>query len=299
MEHSAVWAQAELLGKLGIAVDTVDPREDGRVHPEDVAARMQRDTVLVAVMAVNNETGAVQDIRAIAAAIHARSGDFGRKAPGFHVDCVQALGKVGVDLSGATSAAFSAHKIRGPKGSGALFLASPIEALALGGGQEGGLRSGTESLQAAWGMTLAAGHAEAVFDSARVHAIQLESDLIRGLAGIPGARAVPECRIPGDARWSPFIVSVAFPGLSGEVFARALSDAGVMVSTGSACSQASHAGRSGRKPGSGRRRILDAMGLPGPLALSAIRISTGEETTPEDMARFLETASTLYRKLKT
>ncbi|HOX47746.1 MAG TPA: aminotransferase class V-fold PLP-dependent enzyme, partial [Spirochaetales bacterium] len=101
---------------------------------------------------------------------------------------------------------------------------------------------------------------------------------------------LPLGRTAGDGRYSPFILSIAFPGLSGEVFARALADEGVAVSTGAACSA------NARKKG---RRILEAMGLEAGLAFSAIRVSTGPATAPEEIDRFLETADALYRRLKT
>jgi Cysteine sulfinate desulfinase/cysteine desulfurase and related enzymes len=207
---------------------------------------------------------------------------------------VQALGKIAFDPagSGASSAAYSAHKIRGPRGAGALWIAEghPIEPLALGGGQEQGLRPGTESLQGAWAFArVAQEHAES-FASRVASARELESRLFAGLAAIPGALPLPLGRASGDERYSPFVLSIAFPGLSGEVLVRALSDKGIAVSTGSACSSnAKHAGR----------RVLEAMGLPAPLALSAIRVSTGELTAGRDIDAFLEAAADAYRLLKT
>ncbi len=291
IEHSAVYAQAQVLASCGLGLDLVAPRADGRVHAQDVAAALRRETVLVAVMAVNNETGAVQDLAAISQAIKARAAEEGRRAPLFLADCVQALGKVPLDLAAVDAASFSAHKLRGPKGAGALYLARPLDPLATGGGQERGIRSGTESLQAAWGMALAARHAIDALPEARARALDLERILIKGLRAIPGVRLVPDTRAPGDAGYSPFIVSASFPGLSGEVLARALADRGICVSTGAACSQGRQSGK--------RRRVLDAMGLGEGLSMSAIRISTGSGSLPGDIERFLEAAASLYRTLKT
>ena len=294
IEHAAINAQAEALARLGFAVTEVKPDAGGAVPPAKVAEALRPNTRLVAVMAVNNETGAVNDIGAIGRAIGAAAASLGlSRPPLFHVDCVQALGKVPFDLAaaGATSAAFSAHKLRGPRGVGGLWHAKPIEPLAVGGGQESGIRSGTENLFGALAFARCAAAAAASTADHLDSALVLERRLLEGLSLIPGATAVPLCRKPGDPRWSPWIASAAFPGLGGEVLARALSDSGIAVSTGSACSHSKGAAKG--------RRVLDAMGLPPDLAFSSIRLSWGPTTGADDIDRFLETANALYRSLKT
>ncbi|MCE1196893.1 aminotransferase class V-fold PLP-dependent enzyme [bacterium] len=294
IEHAAIASQAEALAKLGFSVTSVRPGADGAVVPEKVAEALRPNTKLVAVMAVNNETGAVNDIGAIGRTVGAAAASLGMaRPPLFHVDCVQALGKIPFDLAaaGATSAAFSAHKLRGPRGVGALWHSRPIEALAVGGGQESGIRSGTENLFGALAFSRCAAAAAASLPEHLALARNLECRLLEGLAAISGATVVPLGRTPGDPRWSPWIASAAFPGLGGEVFSRALSDSGIAVSTGSACSHSKGAAKG--------RRVLDAMGLPADLAFSSIRLSWGPTTAPGDIDRFLETASVLYRSLKT
>jgi cysteine desulfurase len=291
IEHAAVYEQALLLKSLGLDLSIVKPRSDGIVDPSEIAAAIGRDTVLVAVMAVNNETGAVQDIAGIAKAATEAAASLGRQPVRLHVDAVQALGKIEfkpVDL-GIFSAAFSAHKIGGPRGSGALWTAGNFEALAVGGGQEGGHRPGTESLQAAWAFARAAEEAMAKLEKNRLLARALEARLIEGLVAGIGALPLPLGRKAGDDRYSPFILSAAFPGLSGEVLARALSDEDIALSTGSACSA------NLRKKG---HRVLAAMGLAEDLAFSSIRISTGPGTTQSDIDIFLEKSAALYRRLK-
>lgn len=294
IEHAAVSAQAETLARLGFAITVVKPGADGLIQAERVAEAIRPNTRLVAVMAVNNETGAVNDIGAIGRAIAMAAASLGSpRPPLFHVDCVQALGKVPFDLkaAGATSAAFSAHKLRGPRGVGALWHAKPIEALAIGGGQESGVRSGTENLFGALAFARCAANAAATMAGHFVRARALERRFLEGLATIPGAIAIPLGRTPGDPRWSPWIVSASFPGLGGEVLARALSDSGIAVSTGSACSHTKGAAK--------ERRVLAAMGLPAELSFSSIRLSWGSTTAESDIDRFLETAKALYRNLKT
>ena len=292
IEHAAVYEEARLLKSLGLGVAFVAPEADGRIDPRKAAAAVEKDTALVSVMAVNNETGAIQDLRGIGAAIAEAAASFGRAAPRLHSDAVQALGKVEFSLSaaGIASAAYSAHKVRGPRGVGALWTSASFEPLALGGGQEGGLRPGTENLQGAWAFAAAAEAALSGFAQRAAWARALEARLMNGISAIRGALPLPEGRIAGDPRYSPYILSIAFPGLSGEVLARALSDEDIAVSTGSACS--SNSKRAGR-------RVLMAMGMNEKLALSAIRVSTGELTTEADIDRFLEAASAAYRKLKT
>jgi cysteine desulfurase len=201
------------------------------------------------------------------------------------------LGKLSMRqiLAWVDSFAISAHKIRGPRGVGALWLSRPLNAFACGGGQERGIRPGTENLFGALAFRFAVEKASACLDAHTLHARQLERHLIEGLSHIPGALLVPE-RAPGDEAFVPSILSIAFPGLGGETMVRALSDRHVAVSTGSACSS------NRRELG---RRVLQAMGVPEDIAFSTIRLSTGPLTTLADIDAFLEHAEDLYRTLKT
>ncbi|MCE5255211.1 MAG: cysteine desulfurase [Spirochaetaceae bacterium] len=292
IEHPAIYAQAQVMKKLGFDVTFVNPESSGAVSPSRVAEALRPSTILVAIMAVNNETGAIQDIAGIGKAVAEAAESLHMKKPLFHVDCVQALGKVPLDLPPAfvSSAAFSAHKIGGPRSVGALWLNAPLIPLAEGGGQEGGIRSGTENIFGALAFSMCAQKAARNLDHNLQVAYGFEEKLISGIRAIPGAIILPECRLAHDSRWSPWVLSAAFPGLSGEVFARALSDSGFAVSTGSACSH-THRNRD--------TRVLSAMGIPGELAFSTIRISFGPTTLPGEIETFLNTSGDLYRKLKT
>lgn len=292
VEHAAIYEEARIFGSLGIEATFVNPGPDGLVRPDAIAQAMRKETALVAVMAVNNETGAIMPLADIRKAIDAASAALGRSSPPlFHSDAVQALGKIPFRPRelGLSSAAFSSHKLRGPRGIGGLWLNAEIAPLALGGGQEGGVRSGTENLQGIWAFSRAAEEAQAALGVHAAHARELEARLLNGLASIASALPLPIGRQAGDPRYSPFVLSAAFPGLSGEVLARALSDDGIAVSTGSACSS------NGVQRG---RRVLEAMGLTPDLAFSAIRISTGYTTQMDDIDRFLEAAGKLYSRYK-
>jgi cysteine desulfurase len=280
IEHPAVDEQARFLEGAGVKVFRIRPDADGLVNAEAIANAIRKDTVLVSVMAVNNETGAIQSIRGIADAIHRAAESLGRK-PFFHCDAVQALGKVPFDVetAGIDGAAFSAHKLGGPRGIGALYLRKSLEPIVRGGGQERGIRPGTQNTAGAWALARAAELSLASLEAGYVKAAAFEKLLFDGVRSIHGAVVVPLSRVPGDARYSPYIACIAFPGLGGETMARILDDEGIQVSTGSACSG-----------GTKGRRVLDAMGLDPDLSFASIRVSTGRDTTAEDVYAFLEHA---------
>lgn len=239
-------------------------------------------------MTVNNETGAIQPISEVVKAVE-RASKGGRK-PFFHTDAVQALGKIPFKpvASGVDSAAFSAHKLGGPRGIGALYLTRPLEVLASGGGQENGIRAGTHNLAGAESLAKAAVRSMELLESAQELARNLEAKIINGITAIPGATIIPASRKPGDLRYSPFIICASFPGLGGETMMRVLDDQGIAVSTGSACSSGTH-----------ERRILNAMGIDHDLSFSSIRISTGRHSTEKDIEAFLDQANSLYVRYKT
>lgn len=293
IEHAAIFSQALQLQNLGFEISFIKPDQEGFIQPRAVAKAIRPTTLLVAVMLVNNETGAIQDITGIGQAMEEAARSLGRKSPLFHVDCIQALGKIPFSLPDTvSSAAFSAHKIGGPKGVGALLVFNDLLPLAHGGGQERGLRSGTENVAGIHAFSACTQKYISNQEYNLNHVRRLETLLIHGLASIPGCSMIPASRKPGDSRFSPWIVSASFSGLSGEVFQRVLSDHGIYVSTGSACSSAS----SGKGKG---RRILDAMGLSATASFSSIRISMGYETTESEIQIFIETANRLYISLKT
>ncbi len=287
IEHAAIDEEAKGLSELGLTVRRVKPGADGVVAPEAVVAACDKDTALVAVMAVNNETGAVQPVADIAKAVR---GAFPDRPPFVHCDAVQALGTVGFDAraEGVDGAAYSAHKLGGPRGVGALYLARELAPLSRGGGQEGGLRPGTENLAGAWAFAEAATRAAAGRAGELARARGLERLLLEGVASIPGATVLPTCRKHGDARYSPFIACLAFPGLGAETMVRLLDDAGTCVSAGAACSGAKK-----------ERRVLDAMGVARDLSFSSIRVSFGRHTTEACVAAFLEAASSAYARYRT
>ncbi|MCK7503654.1 MAG: aminotransferase class V-fold PLP-dependent enzyme [Desulfobacterales bacterium] len=205
IEHPAVFEQAAVLERLGWKVRRVDPGPDGRVDPGAVADACTGDTVLAAVMAVNNETGAIQPLEAIRRALDAAAGN-GRSGEAPHATPSRPSGRFPSRRipRAPIPRPSSAHKIRGPRGVGALYLRTPLEPLAAGGGQEGGIRSGHREPAGDPGLRARGGNRRGpVWQRLPPRARELTDRLLACLADIPDARPVPECRTPGDERYSP------------------------------------------------------------------------------------------------
>jgi cysteine desulfurase len=239
------------------------------------------DTVLVSVMLVNNETGAIQEIGEIARGLRDLSRRRGRRIL-FHTDAVQALGKVPVSLRDldVDAASFSGHKFGGPRGVGALYLRSGTTPgfLSRGGGQESNRRPGTENLPGICAMGAAARKRLAQADEEAARARDCMRVLIQGIRRVRGAWIFPMMREESDPRFSPWIVSIGFPPLPGEVAVRVLDEAGFCVATGSACSTKKK----------DHTRVPQSMGIPAETALSVVRVSIGPGTRRGDIDSFLD-----------
>ena len=290
IEHSAIVEQCKNLSKCGFEVVFVNPDKNGFVKPSFIEEKLTSDTLLVAVMAVNNETGCIQPVYEIADMIVEKSR--GGRKPHFHVDAVQAAGKIPLDVShqGIDSAAFSSHKISGPRGIGLLYLANPgkFQPFLVGGGQEKSVRSGTENL---FGAVAFSKCLEKYFlpggtvDSKKMERFNLQkkwtSDFIKSISEIKNCVLVPEIRSAVDeetqAKFSPWIVQAAFEGIPGQVMVRALDSKGFCISTGSACSLKKQS-----------RPVLAAMNAGPKIQESAVRFSFGPLTTEAEMNALFE-----------
>ncbi len=279
IEHPALREMAKAVNNLGYKVTFVNPKKDGIVTVDDIMAVVDEDTVFVSIMAVNNETGAIQPIYKIADALNEYGK--GKRKPFFHIDCVQAAGKIPLDLNykGIDSAAFSAHKISGPRGIGILYLSKEISGFLRGGGQEKNIRSGTENLFGAaafarclekYYITKTNPSSISRFEEQK----QYTRDFISQLNNIKGCILIPHSRadITEEDNFSPWVIQASFPGIPGQVMERALSSKGYYISTGSACSAGHHS-----------RPILDTMGISGKEKESAVRFSFGHSTTKKAM----------------
>lgn len=263
IEHSSVLGPARALEAGGARVTYIDCEHDGRVDPERIAAAIGPDTVLVSIQLVNNETGTVQDIPAVAAACRARG------VP-LHVDAAQAVGSVSVSVAalGAALCSVSAHKVCGPKGVGALYIARGVRIAPElhGGEQERGLRAGTQATHQIVGMGKAFELADPEAEAPRL--ARLRDRLWAGLERIAGAR------LNGSAvHRAAHLLNVSFPGVEGESLRFALRD--LAVSAGSACAAASPE----------VSHVLVGMGLGEVLASSSLRFSVGRFTTETDVDR--------------
>jgi len=289
-EHPSVWETARLYAELGYRVQEVKPEKDGWIRPETALEAFDPDTELVSIMLLNNETGIVQDVQSIVRALREARG--GKKPTHIHTDAVQALGKEKIDLEalGVDSASFSGHKIGAPRGIGILYLRRPIQGLFKGGGQEKGVRPGTENLSGIAALARVMEKRLPLLEEHREQARRQKARLMEGLSEIPGSLFIPEQTaaktVGEDSHVSPFILKCSFPPVPGEVLQRILSDRGYAVSTGSACS--SSAGRGPKKEKI--NRVLKVLGVSPQAAESSIRISLGPATRDEEIEAFIETA---------
>ena len=263
IEHPAVLESARWLGKLGYEITELGVDAQGLISPEALAAALRPDTTLVSIQYANNEVGTIQPIVELA-------GIARRAGIPFHTDAVQAAGWLDLDVDrlGVTALSISGHKIGAPKGVGVLYLRrrTPIEPLIHGGGQQRGLRSGTDDVAGAVGMATALRLARTADpDTVRRRRDDFVARIERE---IPGAQLTghPIQRLPGHA-------SFVLPGISGESVLLDLERHGVICSSGSACAAGSD------EPS----HVLTAMGIPAEIAQTALRFTFEVETTDVEL----------------
>ncbi|WP_130836408.1 cysteine desulfurase family protein [Lachnoclostridium sp. Marseille-P6806] len=268
VEHPAVLEAMRQLEGEGFEIRYLPVDRDGRVSPEQVTEVLREDTILVSVMHTNNEIGAVEPVAEIGAAIKAKNPD-----TLFHVDAVQAFGKAQIvpRKLHADLVAVSGHKIHAPKGVGLLYVGDgvKIQPLLHGGGQQGGLRSGTENVAGIAGMALAAKRLYEHLEEDRECLFAMKAHFLEK------ALAIPEVSVNGRAGKdsAPQVISLSVPGVRAEVLLHALEDRGIYVSSGSACSS--------NRPH--RSATLEAIGTPEERMDNTIRLSTSVLNRMEDM----------------
>jgi cysteine desulfurase len=272
-EHKAVLDPCRELERRGWRVTYLAPDGGGLIHPDQVAAALQADTVLVSIMHVNNEIGVIQDIASIGAICAKHGGAW------LHVDAAQSVGKCAIDFAklGVDLMSLSAHKVYGPKGVGALLVARgdsgrghravQLAALQFGGGQERGLRAGTVATHQVVGMGLAFALAAAAPESDALRIAMLRDRLWQGLATLGGVFR------NGNAQHSvPHLLNVSFAGVEGESLLVAVRER-LAVSTGSACTSAL------QEPS----YVLRALGRDDILSESSLRFGLGRFTNEHDI----------------
>ena len=268
IEHKAVLAAAHHVAHLGGEEIDLPVGSTGQLELHALDAALARKPAIVSVMWVNNEVGCCQPVEAIAERCH-QAGVL------LHSDAVQAFGKIAIDLKSlpCTLLTISGHKVGAPKGIGALIVRDrkAVEAIIHGGGQQFGIRPGTENVAGAVALGRAATLAVEEREAEAVRLDALRADLAGKLR-----EQIPDLVVHGeDGPRAPHILNVGIPGADSEALLMHLDLAGVCVSGGSACStgnvEPSH--------------VLTAMGVPRSLALGSIRLSLGHETTPADVDR--------------
>ncbi|NLY31191.1 MAG: cysteine desulfurase [Firmicutes bacterium] len=265
VEHPSVLEVFKELESRGYEVLYLPVDDRCQVQLSALEEALAEPVKLVSIMAVNNETGAIQPIKEIVNLVRAKQPEVC-----IHVDAVQALGKIPVRPRelGVNLVSISAHKIHGAKGTGALYADRRDLLLPLihGGGQEAGLRSGTENTLGIIGFGCAAREAEANMAANQGHVTGLRHQFLQGLQNLP-------CKVISPADGVPYIVAVSFPGFRGEVLLHALSAYGVYVSTGAACS-----GKKGQMS-----HVAEAMGLDRETAEGLLRFSFSALTTEREV----------------
>lgn len=283
VEHPSVEQPVEFLKGQGFEVTILPVDERGVVKLEELEAALRPDTILVSVMYVNNEVGAVMPIEQIGKLVHEKS----PKAL-YHVDAIQAFGKyriypkkLGIDLMSV-----SAHKIHGPKGVGFLYIneKAKVQPQILGGGQQGGMRSGTDNVPGIAGLAAAAEEIYKNLDQNVEHLYALKERMAKGLAKIENITINGMALRDG----APQILSVSFHGIRSEVLLHTLEEQEIYISAGSACS--SH-----------KRKMsatLTAMGMPAAQMENTVRISFSEENTEEEVDYCLEVLNRIVPMLR-
>lgn len=280
VEHPSVYNTCKSLETLGFEVTYLPVNRHGIVDVEDVKQALRDDTVLVSIMHVNNEIGSIQPIEAIADLLIEYPKVF------FHIDAVQSLGKVPLDLSheGIDLATFSGHKINGLKGTGVLYVnkGTTLFPLFHGGGQEFGIRSGTENVAGNVAFAKALRLIKEKEQAKRHELNEIRMKLYEALEQMEGV----EMNSPKEG--APHIVHVSVPGFKPEVIIHALYDQGIVISTQSACS-------SKREEES---RVLKACGHDRKRASSGLRITLSYDTTEAEVQTFLQAFERVLNELR-
>ncbi|MCI8336149.1 MAG: cysteine desulfurase [Peptococcaceae bacterium] len=284
IEHPSILETTKYLQQKGWEVDFIAPDEHGVVAASAIIEKVRPDTVLVSMMAVNNETGAIQPMEAVGKGVKEKN-----PQTFFHVDGVQAVGKIPLALNHLPIDLLSGsgHKIHGPKGIGFLYVAKGVRLIPLlaGGGQEQGWRSGTENVPGIVAMGVAAEKIAGDLQEKQGRMAAIRQGFIEELLA-----KVPDCVInsPFDDKGAWPIVNASFPGVPSEVLLHYLEDEGIYISAGSACS----ARKKQYSP------VLMAQGLQDDVLASAVRFSFSYETTAEELAYTAEKVSQVVQEVR-
>lgn len=281
IEHHAVLHSVEQLEREGYEATVVPVSSEGIVDPDDVRRALRPDTRLISIMYANNQIGTIQPIAEI--------GRIGREAGvPVHTDAVQAARSESLDAEElhVSSLALSGHKFHAPKGVGILYLreSTPLEPQQVGGGQEGGRRSGTENVPYIVGIATALERAAGMREEYRRHTSRLRDEIFEGLL-----RELPDVRINGSReRRLPNNVHVSFRGIEAQALLMGLDMRGICAASDSACQQAALQAS----------HVLQAIGVPEDYLYGSLRLTLGDDSTEEDVQYLLDCLPELVRRLQ-
>ena len=280
VEHAAVREAAKRLHSEGFEVSWIGVDEDGLVDPDEFDASLRPDTALAAVVWANNEVGTIEPVQELAEICA------GKDIP-FHSDAVQAAGRVPIDVAKTpvSTLALSGHKLYGPQGVGALYVRDGVslEPIVYGGGQEKGLRSGTQNVAGIAGLGTAAKLASEEIEGRIAHERELRDRIMAGTAGMPDVSVNGHRR-----RRLPNNVHLTVKGVEAESLVLVLDSFGYAIGSGSACSSGGHKASP----------VLLAMGRSEREAFSVVRITVGKDNTTEEVDGFFEAFSTAVAQLR-
>ncbi|CAN5612583.1 cysteine desulfurase NifS [soil metagenome] len=281
VEHEAVRKVCEKLEKNGFEITWLEVDENAFLDLDKLKNSLREDTAIVSVMLANNETGILFPVKKIALIVKENSNAI------FHVDGVNAVGKVPVDLKNTEIDLFSVsgHKFHAPKGIGALYVRRGVDlpSLSIGGGQENGKRAGTEAVHQIVAIGAAAKLVKDFSVMEKVHALRdkLENEILN---------KIPNSRLNGtsdEEKRLPNTLNISFPNLNGEAILARLNDLGVCVSTGSACNAETHTASD----------VLQAMNIPYSQAMGAVRFSLGRYNTELEVDFVLQVLPKIIEEL--
>ena len=285
IEHSAVHQVLVHLADLGFEYSILKVDEKGQISLEELKSLLRADTILVSVMYVNNEIGAVQDIKAIADIVHGYNKDIY-----MHTDAIQAYGKFKIfpKKEGIDLLSVSAHKLHGPKGSGFLYIDERvnIKPIIYGGGQQRGLRSGTLNIPGIAGLGEAAKEAYEDFDKEVEYICGLRDYLIDEITKLNDEGI--KLNSGKGTTFAPHVLSISISGVRAEVLLHAMEERGIYIASGSACSS-NHPGLSG---------TLKGIGLKEEFLSSTVRVSFSKYNNKEELDFFLANLKELIPQLR-
>jgi cysteine desulfurase len=280
IEHAATYRACQMAQEMGARVTFISPNASGVIEPEDVWSRVTENTRLVSIMHVNNETGAVNDIARIANGVK----EINRRTL-FHSDGVQAFLKVPMNLSSTCIDLYniSGHKVRGPRGTGALYVRknTPLMPLMIGGGQESDLRSGTENVPGIVGLATAVHH----YKGDIAQRLSAQNEIHQRL--IAAIEDIPDLMIHARDNACGYVLSMSAKGVRGETVLHILEEKGILIGTGSACN--SHKKQS---------RVLSEMKIPPAYAEGTVRISFPLEADFDQVDRLAAEYRSAVMKLR-